>query len=224
MSYVHKVIGADEKLILVTRLHWIYPLEGLFFFIVITAFGVFVNNIMWNYAGYLLPNFEIDLHFMVISHSFYALVPLAFGVTGFLIFWALFTSYISTEIGLTNHRIIHKKGLFLIDVQQVELEDIRGEDISHGLLGWVLGYGRIHFDCRFIDDVYLPAIRDPYKLIKAVHTARMRHEKIAYNTDDLDMDIERIDNARVKAFRAKAKLNKIDRKFRKDFNKKDLEK
>ncbi len=218
MGYVHKVIGADEKLILVTRLHWIYPLEGLIFFALITAFGVFVNNIIWSHAGYMLPSFELDLHFIVIKHSFYMLIPLAFGLTGFLIFWVLFSAYISTEIGLTNHRIIHKKGLFLIDVQQIELEDIRGEEINHGWLGWFLGYGKIRFDCRFIDDVYLPATHNPYRLIKAVHTARMRHEKISYNTDDLDSDIERLDNARVKAFRARERLNKIGRKIKRDFN------
>ncbi len=218
MGYVHKVIGADEKLILVTRLHWIYPLEGLIFFALTTVLGVFINNIMWINAGYLLPDFEINLHFMSISYSFYMMIPLAFGLIGFLMFWSLFTSYISTEIGLTNHRIIYKKGLFLIDVQQVELEDIRGEEINHGWLGWILGYGKIRFDCRFIDDVYLPATKNPYRLIKAVHTARMRHEKIAYNIDDLSLDIERVDNARVKAFKSRERLNKIGRKVKRDFN------
>ena len=218
MGYVHKVIGADEKLILVTRLHWIYPLEGLIFFALTTVLGVFINDIMWVNAGYLLPDFEIDLHFISIKYSFYMMIPLAFGLIGFLMFWSLFTSYISTEIGLTNHRIIYKKGLFLIDVQQVELEDIRGEEINHGWLGWILGYGKIRFDCRFIDDVYLPATKNPYRLIKAVHTARMRHEKIAYNMDDLSLDIERVDNARVKAFKSRERLNKIGRKVKRDFN------
>ncbi len=217
MSYVRKVIGNDEKMILTTRLHWIYFIEACIFFILITSVGLLIDYLLWHYAGSGLLYYEIDLYFITFTQDFTP-IPLMFTLAGFAVFWSLFTTYISTEIGLTNHRIIYKKGLFLIEVQQVELEDIRGESISHGWLGWLLGYGKIHFDCRFIDDVYLPATHNPYRLVKAVHTARMRHEKITYNIDDLDTDIERINKERLAAFKTRDRLNKMARKLRRDFN------
>ncbi len=217
MSYVRKVIGADEQLVLITRLHWIYLFEACFFFIIITGTGLLIDYFLWHYAGSKLLNYEIDLYFITFTQE-HTPIPFAFALTGFAVFWPLFTTYISTEIGLTQNRIIHKRGLVLIEVQQIELDDVRGENINHGWLGWILGYGRLHFDCRFIHDVYLPATRDPYKLVKAVHTARMRHNKIAYNIDDLDSDIERLDKQRLIEFKIHNKLKLIGRKLRRDFN------
>ncbi len=218
MSYIRKIVGRDEKLILLTRLHWIYPIEGLVFFALLIIVGIFLNNIFWNYFGASVPDLKLNLYLITININMNVIIPFTFGLIGLAIFWSLFIAYLSTEIGLTDQRIIYKKGLFMINIQQVELEDIRGEAINHGWLGWILGYGRIHFDCRFIDDLYLPATRNPYRLVKAVHTARMRHDEIFYNKDDLDLDIARINDARIKAFKARNKLQNIARKIKRDFN------
>lgn len=217
MNYVHKVIGADEHLMLVTRLHWIYLVEAFFWLLFFIALGQAVDFSLWYYAGSKIFSYNIDLYFIQFNEV-RTPIPWLFGLTGLAIFTPLFLTYISTEIGLTDRRIIHKKGLIMIEVQQVELEDIRGEQVHHGWLGWLLGYGRLHFDCRFIHDVYLPATYDPYRLVKAVHTARMRHDKIPYSVQDLDLDVVRIDTQRLQAFRAREKLKRLARQVRLDFN------
>ncbi len=217
MGYIRKVTGANEKLVLITRLHGIYLFMAFFWFAAIAGLGFFLEYMLWHYAGSKIFTYELDLWFITFNQE-HTPIPWMFTLAGFAVFWPLFTTYISTEVGLTDRRIIHKKGLVMIEVQQVELEDIRGEQVHHGWLGWLFGYGRIHFDCRFIDDVYLPAIRDPYRLVKAVHTARMRHDDIPYTRDDLDGDIIRIDEERIKAFKAREKLKRMARKTRRDFN------
>lgn len=221
MSYIRKVTGANEKLVLITRLHWIYLFEAFAWLFLLTAVGFILDFILWKYAGSKFlysPLFE-NIHIFGYQFSQYLTpIPIMFALTGLAVFWPLFTTYISTEVGLTDRRIIHKRGLIMIEVQQVELEDIRGEQVHHGWLGWLLGYGKLHFDCRFIDDVYLPAIRDPYRLVKAVHTARMRHENIPYTVDDLDSDIIRIDQQRIEAFKARERMKRMRRKFKKDFD------
>ncbi|MGH1457048.1 MAG: hypothetical protein ACRBDI_09725 [Alphaproteobacteria bacterium] len=222
MSYIRKVTGTNEKLILITRLHWIYLIESILWFAAITGLGIFIEYMLWKYAGSkilinsLLLNMDIWIFHFDQNHT---PIPWMFALAGFAVFWPLFSTYISTEVGLTDRRIIHKKGLIMIEIQQVELEDIRGEQVNHGWLGWLLGYGRLHFDCRFIDDVLLPAIRDPYRLVKAVHTARMRHDSIPYTIDNLDGDIVRIDEQRIKAFKAREKLKRLGRKTKRDFDK-----
>lgn len=218
MSYIRKVIGTNEKLVLLTRLHWIYPLEAVLWFCLITGIGLLIDHYLWAYAGVKAQNYTIDMYFIKFDEQ-HTPIPWAFGFTGLAVFWPLFLTYISTEIGLTDRRIIHKKGLMMIEVQQVELEDIRGEQVHHGWLGWILGYGRIHFDCRFIDDVYLPATRDPYRLVKAVHTARMRDVNISYGVPDLDRDIERIDRQRLEAFKARQTIKRAASAMKVSFNK-----
>lgn len=217
MSYVRKVIGSDEKLVLITRLHWIYLVEAILLFVLFLGLGLLVDYGLWWYAGSKILHYEIDLHFITFNQD-RTPIPWMMGLAGIAVFWPLFLKYISTEIGLTDRRIIHKKGLIMIEVQQAELEDIRGEQVLHGWLGWLLGYGRLHFDCRFIDDVYLPATRDPYRLVKAVHTARMRHDSIPYTVDDLDSDIVRIDQKRVEAFKTRDKMKRLGRRLRREFN------
>lgn len=219
MSYIRKVIGQNERLMVITGLHWIYIAEAIFWGGLIAAIG-------FAFDSYAMPrsygNPYFDSGFFTLQHldRFYTRPAFVFSIVGFVIFLILFTKYLSTEIGLTDRRIIHKRGVIKIDVQQVELEDIRGEHVQHGWLGWLFGYGRIHFDCRFIDDILLPATRDPYRLVKAVHTARMRSEHIPqYGVADLESDITRIDQQRIEAFKAREKLSRLARITKRDFDK-----
>ena len=219
MSYIRKVTGNNERLVLLTGLHWIYLAEAILTFVVVFGIGLGLDHILKEYSGYKVIGYDVNLYFLEIKAE-YTQLPLMFGLVGFALFFVIFTKYLSTEIGLTDRRIIHKRGVIKIDVQQVELEDIRGEHVQHGWLGWLFGYGRIHFDCRFIDDVILPATRDPYRLIKAAHTARMRSEHIpAYGEKELGQDIDRIDQQRVEAFKKREKLLRVARITKQDFNK-----
>lgn len=217
MSYIRKVIGHNERLVLLTGLHWIYALEAVLWFGIISGVGFILDRFLKNYWGFEIIGYDVDLIYWQISAK-YTQMPIFFGLMGFAVFWVLLLKYLTTEIGLTDRRIIHKRGLIMIDVQQVELEDIRGEFVHHGWLGWLLGYGRIHFDCRFIDDIFLPATRDPYRLVKAVHTARMKSEKIPhYDVGDLEKDVIRIDQQRIEAFKSHEKLKRLALITKKEF-------
>lgn len=218
MSYIKKIISPQEKLMVQTRLHWIYLVESILWFAGIFIFGLVTDHYLTAYADAKMFYYYIDI-FGFQFDRYRAPVPYIFAAMGLFAFWSVFSVYISTEIGLTDRRIIHKKGLIMIDIQQIELEDIRAEDVNHGIFGWLFKYGRIHFDCRFIDDIYLPAIREPYRLVKAVHTARMRHEKVVYTEDDLDADLNRIDIEVMKTYRARENLRKLSRAIMLDFRK-----
>jgi len=218
MSYVAKVTGPEEKLISISRLHWIYPFEGMIWFLVMLVLGFVADYYLWVYAGSRGIGFELDFwvfHF----DEMHTIIPWAFGAVGLAVFWPLFLKYVSTEVGLTDKRIIHKTGLVMIEVQQVDLEDIRAENVRHGWFGWLLGYGRLHLDCRFVDDLYLPAIKKPYKFVKAAHIARMKHPDIAYEEDDLSLDIARVESRREKAYRLHKKIKDIRKIIMLSFNK-----
>ncbi|HBR69700.1 MAG TPA: hypothetical protein DEA55_10035 [Rhodospirillaceae bacterium] len=213
MSYIRKVITNEEKLLSTFRPHWIYFFEGAFWFAGLTVIGFIADYYLYVYFGQHAVTFDIDLKYIHFSEM-NTPIPWLFSFAGLAVFWPLFLLYISTEVGLTNQRIIHKRGLIFIEIDQVDLEDIRAEHVVHGWFGWLLGYGKIKLNCRFIEDVILPAIRNPYRLVKASHTARLKHPLIEYGQDEFRANMERIDQQR-----EKSKIISIKEAIKKNFRK-----
>jgi hypothetical protein len=192
MSYIRKVIGDDESLLVLTRPHWIYLIEGLFWFLVFTAAGIVADFYFHLHFGITVVTFDVNLgplHFDDKRNSF-TLIMMSMGLA---ILWLLFLVYVGTEVGLTNRRIIYKRGFFFIRTEQTELADISAESVTHGWLGWLLKYGRIRLDCRFVDDMWLPAIKEPYTFLKSSHRARLEHPEIEYHKDDFIKNMDRIE-------------------------------
>lgn len=199
MAYVHKVISPQEKILVIARPHWIYLAEGLLFLIGMVIAGFVADYYLYQLmAGNRIMTFDQGL-FQYIPSPF--IIPGLFGIIGLGIFWPLLLVYASAEVGLTDQRIIYKKGLFFIEIDQVDLEDIRAEQVHHGWLGWMLKYGKVHLDCRFVGDVWLPAIAKPYRLLKTIHIARMRHPDIDYDHRDLAVQLARIARLENKEFK-----------------------
>lgn len=217
MSYVRKAITSNEKLLCISRVHWIYLLEGLFWLITLTLAGLAADYYLYLYFGTHAIHFTVDLAWLHFDEK-NTPIPWVLGATGLALFWTCFMEYISVEIGVTDQRIIYKKGLIFIEIQQVDLEDIRGEHVTHGWFGWLLGYGRVRLDCRFIDDLWLPAVKNPYKLIKISHTARMKHPLIDYTAQDLQLNLDEIEERKKKAT-AKYKLKALSRGIISSFRK-----
>jgi hypothetical protein len=217
MSYIRKVIGNDEKLLATFRPHWIYFLEGLLALGALSAIGFLIDYYLYAFFTHNAVKFNVDLYFLVFNERFTP-IPWIFVFTGFAIFIPLFLVWISTEVGLTNQRIIHKRGLIFIQIDQADLEDIRGEHVIHGWFGWLLGYGRVRLDCRFVEDILLPALSNPYKLVKASHSARLKNPAIEYGHDEFWANMEKIERARSEA-REKSKLNMLKQKMKGNFGK-----
>ena len=177
-KFVKRVIGKDENLVCVSRVHWVYGLSGLIWFAALTAFGFYANMWLWEWFAYDESIFSRELSFL--EQEFYWLVyeihyPWIFGLfaaCGLMIFVVHMLKIIATEIALTERRLIYKTGLIFVKVDEIDVAEIRAEQVNHGFFGRFLRYGSIHLDCRFVGDIYLPAIYEPYHLLKAIHAAR----------------------------------------------------
>jgi hypothetical protein len=169
MSFVKKVVGPDEKLIGISSIHWIYGIQGLMWLLGFLALGVFIDQNVTRLANNFPGNpGAISLNLI----SDYALwICMAIGVIFFLMY---FTTMISAEIGLTTKRVIYKKGLFLVDVRQIDIEEIKSADVNNGWFGRFLNYGYVALDARFVNNVELPALDDPYRFTKALNELRTR--------------------------------------------------
>ena len=157
MAFINKIVSPDEKLLGIARLHWIYLVQGIAWLLALGFFGGFINQLFsgaFNRIG-----------------SFVFILSLAAGLG---IFVYKYIAFISTELGLTTQRCIFKRGMFWVDVREIDLEEVKSASINNGLLGRIFNYGYIFLDARFIEDIKLPAIADPYRFMKAFNEVRTR--------------------------------------------------
>lgn len=171
MAYIRKIVTQDEKLVGIARLHWIYVLRGLGWFLALSVFGWVVDALMARGLYMVAQATGADamaVTLMSLSHN----IMLFMMGAGFLLFCLFVLKVLVTEIGLTTRRVIHKEGLLFVKVKQIDLEEIRGENMDSGTFGRILGYAYIMLDCRFIGDIRLPAIESPERFMRALHQTR----------------------------------------------------
>ncbi len=173
MSFVARhLTDQDERLIYLSRLHWIYTLQGVLWWVALGAAG---TGAQWLLDA-RLPAYAMNhivLHGYDLGAPSKMLRDFMIGA-GFVLFLVYLLKKLSTEIALTSRRVIYKTGLFFTEVEEVDLVEIHAEKIHHGILGRILGYGRLSLDSRFVGDITLPAIGHPYKFLKIMHKVRAK--------------------------------------------------
>lgn len=171
MAYIKRIIGPEEKLVGIARLHWIYILKGVLWFLVCALFGWAINTgtLMLLAAVTRSAEPENSVIPYAVINGWIMPIFLTFGI---ILFALYLVKVISTEIGLSNKRVIHKNGLIFVDVHEIDIEEIRGERLNLGVFGRILGYGYILLDCRFIGDIQLPAMEQPERFLRALHDVR----------------------------------------------------
>ena len=170
MAYVHKVIGHDEKLIGVAQLHWIYLVKGFFMFLACVLFGWGLDHLLIRTMAYITQGMANGAYIPFMAVNLW-LLPGAI-VIGFVLMSFYITKILTTEVGLTNKRIVYKTGWLFVNVKEIDIEEIRGENLDTGWLGRFLDYGYVNLDCRFIGDIKLPAIAKANTFLKALHKMR----------------------------------------------------
>ena len=167
-NFIADITGPDERILIQARLHWIYLVKGLAWCLLLLAAGILADQAVRRY-GELGNSFQ--LLGLTISPRIH-FITILFGCCGFFLFFLHLVKMLATEIALTDQRVIYKTGLLFIDVEEIDIVEIHAEHVHHGILGHLLGYGGLRLDSRFVKDIELPAVKDPYKLVKALHTAK----------------------------------------------------
>lgn len=197
MAYIHKLINDDEKLVGIARLHWIYIVQGLLWFVALSGGGFLLSLLMDRGLAAMAQMSDsgyVAAPLFVLSNG----MMLFMLVSGALIFLFHVIKVSSTSIALTNRRVIHKYGLIFVQAHQVDLEEIRGENLDLGYLGRLLGYGSIMLDCRFIGDIRLPAIENPEVFLRALDDCRAHTQdtlKLTAGKTGVHVPIDVIENS-----------------------------
>lgn len=127
MSYVDSVLGKDESVEYeaVVSILPFFPrfILGLIFI----AGGLFV---FFNPIGHKILNFEIG-----------KILPFALAILGLIIFSSPIIAKETTELVITNRRIIAKFGLISRYTIEINLSKIESISVSQSILGRFLNYG-----------------------------------------------------------------------------------
>ena len=126
MGYAEKVLQPGETIVYRARLHWILYLGGIL--------GV-VAAVILAVAAVALPGEALRLGLIVA-----ALIALFLGLFQMLRAWFVVAN---TEIIVTSRRLIYKTGFIARDTVEMNLDKVESVLVEQGLLGRLLGYGRV---------------------------------------------------------------------------------
>jgi uncharacterized membrane protein YdbT with pleckstrin-like domain len=130
---------AGEELLYTPHLHWLYTIKPLI--LSLPVFAVLV--ILWamnDSSAYVIPLLYSEMPFNILIRQ----VFLACLLLTLVIFVCRIFIYINTEYGLTNKRLILKKGVIRIFVTEIPTDRIESIYCVQGLLGRIFRYGTLY--------------------------------------------------------------------------------
>jgi uncharacterized membrane protein YdbT with pleckstrin-like domain len=125
MAYYLKVLQPNENVKYVGKLHWVIYKHAIFLVLVAIFCGL---------AASFAPADNRDVIRLV------AVVIFGVAVLSFLQSWFVRAS---TEIVVTDKRIIHKVGWIARRTEEMNVSKVETVDVSQGVAGRVLGYGTV---------------------------------------------------------------------------------
>ncbi|MDD9900325.1 MAG: PH domain-containing protein [Alphaproteobacteria bacterium] len=163
--FMRKTFMPDEKLVREAYFPRFYVFTCWFSFAAYTLLGAAGQYVAWKYFG--------------VQEGWI----LAFGVFvgAWQFFWMMLKKW-TTEIVLTDRRLIYKRGFFMIHIEEVDIEQLASDNVIQSILGRMMDFGALRIRCIEASDIMLPAIHDPYGFRNAIegekHNYREHYMKI----------------------------------------------
>ncbi len=153
-DYIEKSLGNDEKIILNLSLTPVLKKFCIVFAVAAIwlgfhAFTNFINFRHWHFEQKIMPffSFAVFLTFLTIS---------------------IFFQIISTEMAVTNKRVISKSGYFYIIANELKNEKIESVEINQSLLGRFFDYGTIILSGVGTSKVIFYSVSAPFEMKKEI--------------------------------------------------------
>jgi uncharacterized membrane protein YdbT with pleckstrin-like domain len=151
LGYIEETLGRNESLIYKGRFHWLHYALAWVELALILALAVWI---------------------LFFAPAAWAQYLLLLGCTAALVF--LMRSVLpiwTTEIGVTNHRLIVKRGWLSRSTDEIQLRSIEQVNFRQGFMGRLLGYGQVDVHGTGVDNLIIPPIADPLGFVKAIEDA-----------------------------------------------------
>lgn len=174
MLYVQQSLGPDEELVHIGKFHWIYTFNAFMAILwgVMGTTVVVVGAVMMYHQLGLFPPEITWLDAVRRLHPGLRIFAFVIFILGLMSFARMMVVKVTTEIAITNSRLIYKRGLIARQVGEMSVDRIEGVNILQSIFGRIFNYGRIAIRGMGIGEVILPPIEDPIAFRQAIEKAR----------------------------------------------------
>jgi len=130
MSYIKSVLQPNEQIVMIGRLHWIIYHRAIWFLIA----GIILLLLEYKYLD---AEWAITEWVIIVTAVVFGALTLGFAIYAWFIRW-------TTEIAVTNKRIIYKRGFITRHTAEMNMDKVASVDVDQSILGRMLDYGSIH--------------------------------------------------------------------------------
>lgn len=180
MDYIRQSLGEDEELVHIARFHWMYTLSAVLniVFSICLSAGIIVFAIK---VDPMLPEFMRTsdvapeggwLEMVREVHPGVKMIAFLVLIIGLYRYAHMMIIKATTEIAITNRRLVYKRGLIARYVGEMNIDRIEGINVLQGFWGRIFNYGRIMVRGMGVGEVILPPIEAPILFRKAIEKAR----------------------------------------------------
>ncbi len=133
-SYVQRVLSAEEQIVYPAQLHWVIYFRGLFM--------TFMGALVGHFGGYGVRAILGDNMAQMAAKPIMvlAMVMIVWGTVELLL---AFIRQTSTELVITNKRVIAKYGFIATTTFELMIVKVEGANIDQTVLGRMLGFGTV---------------------------------------------------------------------------------
>ena len=173
-SYIRESLTEQEDVIHVGRYHWMYTVSAAMNIVIGIVLAIMVIVAAVKFGG-MMPGAEDSGSLLAkirAVHPGIKILALLCMVWGFFQYAHKMIQKITTEIAITNIRLIYKKGLVARQVKEMSTDRIEGVEVLQGILGRIFNYGRLMVRGMGVGEVVLPPIDDPIRFRRAIEKAK----------------------------------------------------
>ncbi len=179
MDYIRDSLGDDEELVHVAHFHWMYTFGAVLNIVFGVALSAFIIigaiKVQPMLPGFLRTEVDLGSGWLEQIRELNAGIKiLAFFVLtmGLFRYAQMMIVKATTEIAITNKRLVYKRGLVARYVGEMNIDRIEGVNVLQGVWGRIFNFGRIMVRGMGVGEVVLPPIEDPIKFRRAIEKAR----------------------------------------------------
>lgn len=174
MLYIQQSLGPDEELLHIGYFHWMYDVQAVMNIVwgaIASTLLIFGGIFMYQKLGKFPPNidFATGVKYM---HPGLKITAFTFFILGLLGFARMMVEKATTEIAVTNQRIVFKRGLLARHVGEIAVDRIEGVVVLQSVLGRIFDYGRLAVRGMGVGEVVLPPIAEPIVFRQSIQNAR----------------------------------------------------
>jgi hypothetical protein len=157
--FMSKTLLPEEKLVADAQFPFFYTVSCYFTLAACTLLGIAAQYGLKYHVAPHLP-FRLPVDYRILPGA-----GLFLGLWQF--FWMMLRKW-STEIVLTDQRLIYKRGFFTVHIEEVDIEQLASDNVEQTFLGRLFDYGQIHIRCIEASDIWLPPVSGPYVFRNAI--------------------------------------------------------